>query len=205
MFYPIRTPWLFKQLFRGCTWDMPADDNRVYLSFDDGPHPIATAFVLDLLKVHNAKGSFFCIGNNVKKYPDVYQRIITEGHATGNHTQHHKNGWKTDPDEYLTDIREAQQYIESGIFRPPYGRVRFAQLSRIRDELGLRPVMWSLLSGDFDPSISGTKCADNILKNIRPGDIVVFHDSEKAFERLRYALPLVLELIRARGWVAEKL
>jgi peptidoglycan-N-acetylglucosamine deacetylase len=192
-------------MYRSCTWDMPAEGKKIYLSFDDGPHPVATSFVLDLLKEYEAKGSFFCIGNNVEKYPEIYQRIINDGHTTGNHTQHHRNGWKTPDDEYLADIREAQKYIQSGLFRPPYGRVRFGQLRRIIHELGMKPVMWSLLSGDFDTSITGMKCAENILRNVKPGDIVVFHDSEKAFERLRYALPLVLEGIRARGWVAEKL
>jgi peptidoglycan/xylan/chitin deacetylase (PgdA/CDA1 family) len=205
MLYPVRTPWLFKMLYKGCLWEMPAEEKKVYLSFDDGPHPRATPFVLDVLKQYHAKGSFFCIGNNVKAHPELYQRIVNEGHSTGNHTQHHKNGWKTGNDEYLTDIREAQKHINSDLFRPPYGRIRLSQLSRINKELGLKPVMWSLLSGDFDPSLTGSQCAGNILKNIKPGDIIVFHDSEKAFERLRYALPLVLEQIRARGWVAEKL
>jgi peptidoglycan-N-acetylglucosamine deacetylase len=205
MVYPIRTPWVLMQLYRDCIWEMPSDGNKVYLSFDDGPHPVATTFVLDLLKAHNAKGNFFCIGNNVIRYPEVYRRIIDEGHVTGNHTQHHKNGWRTGNEDYLNDIRQAQQYIHSDLFRPPYGRVRFGQLKKIKTELGLKPVMWSLLSGDFDPDLSGAECAENILKNVRPGDIIVFHDSEKAFERLRYALPLVLESIRERGWVTEKL
>jgi peptidoglycan-N-acetylglucosamine deacetylase len=205
MLYPIRTPWLLKQLYKGCTWEMPVEGNKVYLSFDDGPHPIATPFVLDLLKAHNATGSFFCIGNNVVKYPEVYRRIIDEGHTAGNHTHQHRNGWKTGNDEYLNDIREAQQHIHSDLFRPPYGRIRFSQLRRIRNELGLKPIMWSLLSGDFDTNLTGAACAGNILKNVKPGDIIVFHDSEKAFERLRYALPLVLDAIRERGWVTEKL
>ncbi len=184
---------------------MPAVDNKIYLSFDDGPNPMATNYVLDLLNEYNARASFFCIGNNVKAYPEVYQRIITEGHATGNHTHHHKNGWKTRTVDYLADIREAQKYISSALFRPPYGRIRFEQLKMIRSEMMFKPIMWSLLSGDFDISISGQQCAENVLKNFKPGDIIVFHDSEKAFERLRYALPLVLEAIRARGWVTEKL
>jgi peptidoglycan-N-acetylglucosamine deacetylase len=193
------------QLYKDCIWEMPSDGNKVYLSFDDGPHPVATAFVLDLLKAHNATGNFFCIGNNVIRYPEVYRRIIDEGHVTGNHTHHHKNGWKTGNDDYLNDIRQAQQFIDSDLFRPPYGRIRYGQLKRIKTDLGLKPVMWSLLSGDFDPDLTGAECAGNILKNARPGDIIVFHDSEKALERLRYALPLVLDAIRERGWVTEKL
>lgn len=205
MYYPIRTPWLLKQVYRGCTWDLPSAGNRIYLSFDDGPHPEATTFVLDELEKFGARASFFCIGANVLKYPQLYNRILEAGHTTGNHTQHHLNGWKNSDDDYLEDIIEAGRSIRSALFRPPYGRMRFSQLKRIRQQLELQPVMWSLLSGDFDRGISGARCAENVMENMRAGDIVVFHDSEKAMERLRYALPLVLEAIYERGWVAEKL
>ncbi|HSF46548.1 MAG TPA: polysaccharide deacetylase family protein [Chitinophagaceae bacterium] len=205
MFYTVRTPYLFKLLYRSCVWDMPRNSNKVYLSFDDGPHPEVTAFVLDLLRAYQAKGSFFCIGENVMKYPEMYRRIISEGHAVGNHTQHHKNGWKTSNKEYLDDIREAQQYIDSDLFRPPYGRVSFSQLRVIQQQMRFKPVMWSIVSGDFDTEISPERCAKNVLNNLKSGDIIVFHDSEKASDRLKYALPLVLEEIRTRGWVAEKL
>jgi peptidoglycan-N-acetylglucosamine deacetylase len=205
MFYTVRTPYLFKLLYPSCVWDMPRNSNKVYLSFDDGPHPEVTAFVLDLLKAYQAKGSFFCIGENVMKYPDMYKRIINEGHTVGNHTQHHKNGWKTSNKEYLDDVREAQQHINSDLFRPPYGRVSFSQLRVIQYAMGLKPIMWSVVSGDFDTEISPEVCAKNVLQNMRQGDIIVFHDSEKASERLKYALPLVLEEIRSRGWIAEKL
>ena len=205
MFYTLRIPYLVKLFYSNCLWDMPANSGKVYLSFDDGPDPDITAFVLDILNEYGAKASFFCIGENVAKYPDMYHRIISEGHAVGNHTQHHKNGWKTTNKEYLDDIRAASQFIHSDLFRPPYGRVRFSQLRVIRNEMQLTPVMWSLVSGDFDTALSPENCAKNVLDNMREGDIIVFHDSEKASERLKYALPLVLEEIRARGWVAEKL
>jgi peptidoglycan/xylan/chitin deacetylase (PgdA/CDA1 family) len=177
----------------------------VYLSFDDGPHPEVTGFVLDLLNAYGARASFFCIGENVVRYPETYNRIISEGHKVGNHTQHHKNGWKTGNREYLDDVREAQQHIDSKLFRPPYGRVSFSQLRVIQQAMQLKPIMWSLVSGDFDTAISPEACARNVLDNMRPGDIIVFHDSEKASERLKYALPLVLEEIKTRGWIAEKL
>ena len=205
MFYTVRTPYLLKLLYRSCTWDMPRNSNKVYLSFDDGPHPEVTAFVLDLLNAYGAKASFFCIGENVVRYPETYRRIISEGHTIGNHTQHHKNGWKTANKEYLDDIREARQHIGSDLFRPPYGRVSFSQLRVIQHAMQLKPIMWSLVSGDFDTEISPETCAKNVLDNLKAGDIIVFHDSEKASERLKYALPLVLEEIKARGWVAEKL
>lgn len=184
---------------------MPSSGNKVYLTFDDGPHPEITGFVLDILKEYNAKASFFCIGDNVLKYPGIYSRIVEEGHATGNHTQHHLNGWKTKSEEYINDIREAQEIIPTQLFRPPYGRIRYSQLQMVQQQLKLKPIMWSLLSGDFDQTVSAEKCAEIVVKNMRPGDIIVFHDSEKAFERMKYALPLVLTYIKERGWVAEKL
>ncbi len=184
---------------------MPAYDNKIYLSFDDGPHPVATPFVLDLLKEYNARASFFCIGKNVDNHPDIYKRIIQEGHRTGNHTFTHANGWKTGTEEYIREIRKTSGLISSDLFRPPYGRVRFSQLRKIRNELGMKTVMWSLLSGDFDPAISPARCAENVLRNMKPGSIIVFHDSEKALDKLRHALPLVLEEIKKRGWVTAVL
>ena len=205
MFYTVRIPYFIRLLYRNSIWGMPAGSKKVYLSFDDGPHPEITAFVLDLLRSYEAKASFFCIGENVSRYPDMYRRIINEGHTVGNHTQHHKNGWTTPDKEYLDDIREAQQYIDSDLFRPPYGRVRFSQLRVIRNVMQMKPVMWSVVSGDFDTALSPKACAENVLGTMREGDIIVFHDSEKASERLKYALPLVLKEIKSRGWIAEKL
>lgn len=205
MVYPLRTPWWLKLYCRHCLWDMPRNPGCVYLSFDDGPHPEVTPFVLDLLGEYNATATFFCIGRNVETEPAVFARIVAEGHAVGNHSYSHLNGWRSDDQIYLEDIRKAERVIGSKLFRPPYGRIRRSQLKRLREETGLQPVMWSLLSGDFDTNISGQACARNVLGKMRTGDIIVFHDSVKAFDRLRYALPLVLEEIKQRGWVTEKL
>jgi peptidoglycan-N-acetylglucosamine deacetylase len=204
MFYLTSSPWWLRRLYPDCLWEMPKDDGKIYLTFDDGPHPDATPMVLDMLAAVGAKASFFCIGDNVRKYPEVYQRILREGHRVGNHSYHHLNGWKTSNDAYLEDIRKAAERIDSNIFRPPYGRIRRAQIRALRS-MGLKPVMWSLLSGDFDPQLSEEQCAENVLKNLAPGHIVVFHDSKKALQKMQYALPLVLQLISERGWVAEKL
>lgn len=204
MFYLTSSPWWLRRLYPDCLWEMPANEGKVYLTFDDGPHPDATPMVLDMLAAAGAKASFFCIGDNVRKYPEIYQRVLAEGHRVGNHSYHHLNGWRTSDDVYLEDIQAASQLIDSNIFRPPYGRIRRSQIRALRNS-GLRPVMWSLLSGDFDPQLSAAKCAENVLKNLAPGHIVVFHDSQKALQKIQYALPLVLKLIRERGWVAEKL
>jgi peptidoglycan/xylan/chitin deacetylase (PgdA/CDA1 family) len=202
--YLVRTPALLKWIYKDCLWQMPGDGGRVYLTFDDGPHPEITAWVLDQLAAYGAKGSFFCIGDNVRKFPETYQRILDEGHSVGNHTFHHLNGWKTEDDTWFSDIGKASALIDSSLFRPPYGRIRLRQVRRLRS-LGMRPVMWSVLSGDFDQALSGEVCAANVLDNMRPGSVVVFHDSEKAEDRLRYALPLVLQMIKEKGWLAEKL
>jgi peptidoglycan/xylan/chitin deacetylase (PgdA/CDA1 family) len=192
-------------MYKQCIWEMPGDGHKVYLSFDDGPHPVVTGFVLDLLKEHGALATFFCIGKNVAEYGELYQRISTEGHRVANHTHTHPNGWNTTDQDYINDIRAASVLIDSDLFRPPYGRVRFSQLGKILGELNLRPVMWSVLSGDFDPGTSRERCARNVIRHMKPGSIIVFHDSLKAFDKLKYALPLVLEEIRKRGWVAEVL
>lgn len=204
MLYLTSSPWWLRRLYPDCLWEMPKDDGKIYLTFDDGPHPDATPMVLDMLAAAGAKASFFCIGDNVRKYPEIYQRILREGHRVGNHSYHHLNGWKTSNDAYLEDIRKAAERIDSNIFRPPYGRIRRAQIRALRS-IGMKPVMWSLLSGDFDPQLSEEQCAENVLKNLAPGHIVVFHDSKKALQKMQYALPLVLQLISERGWVAEKL
>ena len=204
MFYLTSSPWWLRRLYPNCQWEMPKDGGKVYLTFDDGPHPEATPMVLDMLAAAGAKASFFCIGDNVRKYPEIYQRILQEGHKVGNHSYHHLNGWKTSKDAYLEDIQKAQALIDSDLYRPPYGRIRRAQI-RALHSIGLRPVMWSLLSGDFDLQLSNEKCAQNVLRNLAPGHIVVFHDSQKALQKIKYALPLVLQLISERGWVAEKL
>lgn len=203
MFYPVSIPWWIRKIYRQCIWEMPGDGNKIYLSFDDGPHPVATGFVLDLLKEYDARATFFCIGKNVAAHPGLYQRIVAEGHRIGNHSFSHVNGWKTSDRDYINDIRSAAALIDTDLFRPPYGRVRFSQLRMLRHELQMKPVMWSVLSGDFDPSISLEQCAVNVLRHMKPGSIVVFHDSQKALEKLKYTLPLVLAEIRKRSWVTE--
>jgi len=206
MFYLVKTPWWVKRfIYPAYTWGMPAGQKKLYLSFDDGPHPIATPFVLDTLKKYQAKASFFCIGKNVAAYPEVYKRILLEGHAVGNHTQNHLNGWKTDDAAYMANITKAAQYIDSKLFRPPYGRITRFQARQVQERLGLRVLMWSVLSGDFDLQLSPQKCTANVQKNASDGSIIVFHDSEKALERMAYALPGVLEYFSARGFVFDKI
>ena len=201
MFYLVKTPWLIERIvYPGYVWSLSGAQKAVYLSFDDGPHPEITPFVLETLRRFNAKATFFCIGNNVVKYPEVYRQILEEGHAVGNHSHHHLNGWKTGKDAYVNDVTQAAQHIDATLYRPPYGRITRGQANTLQERLRLRIIMWSVLSGDFDRELSPEGCLSNSLQ-AGPGSIVVFHDSEKAFSRMRYALPRLLEQYEERGFL----
>jgi peptidoglycan/xylan/chitin deacetylase (PgdA/CDA1 family) len=174
----------------------------LYLSFDDGPHPEATPFVLEQLSNFNAKASFFCIGKNVQLYPEIYDAILAAGHVVGNHTQNHMNGWNNNTENYIADIQEATKVINSNLFRPPYGRISFSQIKalRLNPALPQQIMMWDVLSGDFDTTITGEQSAQNVIEHAGPGSIVVFHDSAKAMDRLRIALPKVLSHFSKLGY-----
>ena len=202
MFYLVRMPWWLKKIYASSLiWRMPGGANTLYLTFDDGPHPTATPWVLDELQKYNARATFFCIGKNVKEYPQIYRRILLGGHRTGNHTQNHLNGWKTDDARYLDNIHEAAQLIDSNLFRPPYGRIGKFQTKLLEESpRAYKIIMWDVLSADFDRGLTGERCARNVIRYAQPGSIVVFHDSEKAFDRLRRALPAVLENFSGLGY-----
>jgi len=201
MFYFIKTPGWVKKVFKNRVWDINTAQKELFLSFDDGPHPIHTPFVLDELIKYNAKATFFCIGRNVVAYPDIYRRIIEEGHAIGNHTYDHLNANKTGDAAYLSNIKMTMQCVDSVLFRPPYGRISgFLVKQLLHPAFGLKTIMWSVLSGDFDGKITKEQCLDNVLLNAVAGSIVVFHDSEKASERMKYALPKVLEYFVLQGF-----
>jgi peptidoglycan/xylan/chitin deacetylase (PgdA/CDA1 family) len=205
MFYPVRTPWLFKMVYPSCLWQMPAGKGSIYLTFDDGPHEEMTPFVLDELAKRDAKATFFAIGKNAEAHPDLVQRIQDEGHALGSHTWNHVNGWKIPDGAYVADVTRAAKFIPGNLFRPPYGRISQSQCRHLERNLGLRVVMWTLLSGDFDPELDPERCLRQVLDRMRPGDIVVFHDSAKASAKLRYVLPRVMDEIGKRGWSCEKI
>lgn len=189
MMYLIRTPKIVSKLiYPGYVWEMENAGNKLFLTFDDGPHPEATPYVLDLLKDYNATATFFCIGKNVALYPDIYKRIVMEGHKVGNHTMNHLNGWKTDDATYLQNVVEASRYIDTNLFRPPYGKIGAFQAKHVKETLGLKIIMWTVLSGDFDRRISAAQCWRNIKTKTSKGSIVVFHDSEKAMPRMKEAL-----------------
>jgi peptidoglycan/xylan/chitin deacetylase (PgdA/CDA1 family) len=204
--YLVKTPRLLKAAYANCVWHINEHANSIYLTFDDGPHPVITPFVLDELKKHQAKATFFCIGKNVQLYPEIYQRILDDGHSVGNHTQNHVNGWKTDNVHYYKNIKAASKYINTRLFRPPYGRITYAQsvgVNRLFPKTKI--IMWDVLSGDFDINLSPEDCLQNVVSATKAGSIIVFHDSEKAWDRMHYTLPLFLEHCIAQGWKMKKL
>ncbi|MCK9404526.1 MAG: polysaccharide deacetylase family protein [Chitinophagaceae bacterium] len=204
--YLVTTPWWLRSLYLSLTWRVKEPGKTVYLTFDDGPHETATPYVLDQLQQFNAKATFFCIGKNVAAYPAIYDRILKEGHSTGNHTYHHVNGWKVSDEEYIKDVAEAAALIKSNLFRPPYGKIKRSQQKKLRAaHPGIKIIMWDILSADFDTTLSGEACLGYVLYHTKPGSIIVFHDSAKAWERMQYALPKVLAHFSKQGFVFKAL
>jgi peptidoglycan/xylan/chitin deacetylase (PgdA/CDA1 family) len=208
MKYFIRTPWWLKKLYSSYVWNIKTKEKVVYLTFDDGPHPEVTPFVLHELKKHDALASFFCIGKNVVAHPETYKQILDEGHTTGNHTHNHLNGWKVKDDVYLKDILEASRHIDSSLFRPPYGRITAFQAKNLSAAMRgkkIKVIMWEVLSADFDESITAIQCLQNVVFKSTPGSIIVFHDSEKAYSKLQYVLPRVLKFFSEKKYRFEAL
>lgn len=188
---------LVKPFFPKRTWTISSKEKEIFLTFDDGPIPEVTPWVLKILRKHNAKATFFCIGDNINKHPELFKQISTEGHAIGNHTFHHLNGWRTSTEEYLEDVKRCQDEIESNavtsnIFRPPYGKCTSAQAKSILEKCN-HIIMWDIISKDYDQYISKEKCFHRIRNQVKPGSIIVFHDSLKAKTNMKYALEKTLE------------
>lgn len=204
-FYWVKTNFLIKKIFSKYIWDMPPIGKTIYLTFDDGPTPEVTEWVLEELKKHQAKATFFCIGNNIKNNPNIISKIISDGHTFGNHTFNHLNGWKTSTDLYLKNVSLCENLLpltKTKLFRPPYGKIKSSQANELI-KMGYKIIMWDVLSADFDPSITKEKCLKNVISNIAPGSIIIFHDSVKAFKNLEYTLPKVLKYWKEKGFVFE--
>ena len=206
----VKTHWSIKKLFSNYVWDVPNMDNKVYLTFDDGPTPEITQWTLNQLKNYNAKATFFCIGDNVRKYPETFEEVVKEGHSIGNHTFNHLNGWKTNTKDYIENAKLFEKEYgklsteNCQLFRPPYGKIKPSQ-SKILRKMGYKIIMWDVLSVDFDVTITPEQCLENVLQNVKSGSIIVFHDSVKAFANLEYALPRTLEFLEQKGFVCAKL
>ena len=175
----------------------------IYLTFDDGPIPEITPAVLDILKQYEIQGTFFCVGENIQKHPDTFKRLISEGHTVGSHTLHHLNGFKTKNNLYIKDTIAAANLVPTNLFRPPYGRINLCQYLHLRPKY--RIVLWSILTGDYIADFTYKDCVDVVLKNVKGGDIIVFHDSLKAAPRMLKALPIIIEKLIERGYTFKTL
>ena len=196
--YIVRPSYIFRKIYPKAIWKMSGSEKAIYLTFDDGPIPELTPWVLETLKAFQAKVTFFCVGNNVQLHPTIYKQILDDKHAVGNHTFNHLNGWTTNTIEYLNNINKCAELVDSKMFRPPYGKLKKSHYSLLTTHYSL--IMWDVLSGDFDKNTSREKCLSNVIENTREGSIVVFHDSLKAKENLYYALPRFLEHFSAKGY-----
>lgn len=194
----VKTPALFKTVYPGLTWDFRHRGHEVFLTFDDGPTPCITEQVLDLLEIFDAGATFFCIGRNMERSPGLLNRICDAGHTIGNHTYSHLNGMKTRNTDYLKDIELCQTLFHAKLFRPPYGLIRPSQIRALQQKFTI--IMWDVMSYDFDAAVTKEQCLSNVLKNIRPGSIIVFHDSLKASEKVLHALPEVLEFLKNKKY-----
>jgi len=202
--FPVRPPF-FLRIFDGkyLTCSVPTTEKVIYLTFDDGPEPEVTPGVVRILKERGVTATFFCVGENVKKHPDVFAQVIADGHAIGNHTFHHLNGWKTPPAEYYEDVMRCDEYFKTSLFRPPYGRISPSQYFLLKKNY--RIILWSVLTGDYNARIKKEQCLKNVVTYTKPGFIVVFHDSLKAKENLFYTLPRFLDHFLGEGFRFEKL
>ena len=208
--YFVRTPKIVQHVFYQYDWRVPTKEKEIYLTFDDGPVPEFTPWVLDVLRAHNAEATFFCVGDNIRKHPEIFHMLRQENHSLGNHTHNHLVGWKTPIKRYVKNVLKAEAYLRQEcrqgqkLFRPPHGRIRPIQ-AKILQNLGYKIVMWDVLSGDFDQRLSKEACLEQTLKSIRNGSIVVFHDSMKCFKNLDYVLPRLLKSLSDQGYSFKSL
>ncbi len=219
----VKTPRAARRLLPSALWKVRTREKKLYLTFDDGPIADVTPAVLDILRRYDAKASFFVIGKNVAANPDIYYRILSEGHKIGNHTFDHLNGWQVQNELYYENVAQCASQLEAmgthavpasahhdeepveehQYFRPPYGKLTIAQYNKLKKRYKI--VMWDVLSFDFDLRITKEQVLDNVVKNAVPGSIVVFHDSLKAMDKMLFALPLVLEHYSQLGYTFETL
>ncbi|HJH61377.1 MAG TPA: polysaccharide deacetylase family protein [Bacteroidetes bacterium] len=198
-----RTPWAIRLFYPSFIWYMPSGEKKIYLTFDDGPTPDITSKVLEILRKYNAKATFFCLGNNIKKYPQLFEAIKADGHSIGIHTFHHENGWKTKTADYVASVDAANAMAETVLFRPPHGRMRPRQIRLLRKKYKI--VAWSLISYDWDKTLTPEECFKNIIKKTHDGSIIVFHDSIKACDNMLYTLPKVLQHFHDKGFTFNSL
>lgn len=216
---PIRVPSFIKWMHPSWyIWDKSSSQKTIYLTFDDGPIPEITEWVLDILAQKNIKATFFCIGDNVQKHPSIFKKIVDQNHSIGNHTQNHVKGWLTKTDTYIDNVAQAEktmssiliisedqkQAINFPLFRPPYGKIKRTQAQKLRKK-GYEIIMYRTVAYDWEATITPKQCLQNVIKNTRSGDLVVFHDSIKASRNMKYALPKTIDYFLGKGYKFEAL
>jgi len=201
--YTVKPPFFVKPFLGNTIWRIPTEEKVLYLTFDDGPHPVITPKVLDILLEYQVKATFFCLGKNVKAHPQIFQNLLAGGHRVGSHTYDHPSGWKTDDREYMRNVTAGNEMIGSDLFRPPYGQITPTQVKLL--EKKYRIVMWDVLSGDFDRNTSPERTCENVVDHARPGSVIVFHDSEKAAQNMLFALPRCIDRLQKKGFKFEPL
>jgi peptidoglycan/xylan/chitin deacetylase (PgdA/CDA1 family) len=205
-----KTPRWVKLIIQNLVWDIPNNDQKVYLTFDDGPIPSVTEWILDLLKSEGIKATFFCIGENIQKNPEIYQRILSEGHLTGNHTLNHLKGWKTPTREYVENVQSCETEMKkwgtnnAKLFRPPFGKITPNQSKKLQG-LGYKIIMWDVVSHDYNRAVTPEKCLNNVITKSTQGSIIVFHDSLKAEKNLKFALPKAIHFLKNNGCIFDVL
>ena len=199
----VHPPAWLKNSFPQMVWEIPTSEKEIYLTFDDGPTPWVTPRVLALLLEYKAKATFFCQGSKIEQYPDLFEDVKAAGHTIGNHGYRHLSGFSTSLEKYTDNAKRGEEYSKSKLFRPPYGRITPWQMNRLKKDYRL--VMWNIMSMDFNRKLSAEKCLRNVTANIKPGSIVVFHDSEQARENVLQVLPLLLSWLDKNGYRTKTL
>jgi len=199
--YIVQPSFLLRKIYPKAIWRIPVKEKKIYLTFDDGPIPIVTPWILDILNESETKATFFCVGENVVKHAAIYQRILEEKHAVGNHTFNHLKGWNSHSKTYIRNVKKCAEVVDSKLFRPPYGRAKKSQIKHLSAQYSI--IMWDVLSGDYDKKTSPEGCLKNVINNVRNGSIIVFHDNVKAQKNLEYTLPKFIDWAKENGFTFE--
>ena len=201
--YFVNAPFFLRWYYPEVTWNKSRADRTLYLTFDDGPIPEITPWIIDTLARYNIKATFFCVGENIDKHPEIFKRLVDAGHRIGNHTYNHLKGWDHSDEEYNANVYKCHTLTQSNLFRPPYARAKKSQLKLLKQDFQF--IYWDVLSGDFDLNLTPEKCLHNVIKFTRNGSIIVFHDNIKAIPRVKYALPKTIEYFLAKGYTFSTL
>jgi peptidoglycan-N-acetylglucosamine deacetylase len=196
--YFIKTPKIAQSIIKQAVWNIPNNDRKIFLTFDDGPALSITNQTLDILLKHQVKATFFCLGKQVEKHPEILQRIIDEGHAVGNHSYSHLKGWATKNKQYLEDVRKGEAIIKSNLFRPPYGKIKRSQVNSLSPQTKI--ILWDVLPGDFSPKNNIEKIVSNTLSSVESGSIIVLHDNNKCGNKMLQALPIIIEKLKEKKY-----